>query len=127
MKEVSSAVGRAPARTTDREDRTLMDRMRRLLRPMRLPMPPRPQDWAGLRGGGALPLVRWAHESAEQESNLPCQSASLGSRCRHTTANRGGIDARPRRGRPRDIDPIAGDLFNCQGTFGRDETDHLGK
>ncbi len=112
---------------TDGEGRTLMDRVRRLLRPVRLPIPPRPQGapdfattsrrqslgWRSgprrtravfvLLAGGALPRVRWAHESAGQESNLPCRNAWVTSRCRPTTATRGfGTDQRPRCGVRRD-------------------------
>jgi hypothetical protein len=39
---------------------------------------------------GALPLVRWPRGSAGPESNLPCRSAWVTTRCRPTTASRGG-------------------------------------
>ncbi len=69
-------------------------------------------------GGGALPLVRWAHESAGQESNLPCKSAWVTARCRPTTAARGWGPISSRDvAYHATIDPTAGDLFNCQGAI----------
>ena len=91
------AVSRVPARVRAERVELSWTRVRRLLRPVRLPIPPRPQvrrapttthKGAGGRStqwtqtgsnrhrppcrGAALPLVLWAHESAGQESNLPC-------------------------------------------------------
>jgi len=38
-----------------------------------------------------------------------------------------GIDEVRANGTVAAVDPIAGDLFNCQGAFGRDEPGHLTK
>lgn len=79
-------------------------------------------------GGGALPLVRWAHESAGQESNLPCKSAWVTARCRPTTAARGWGPISSRDvAYHATIDPTAGDLSIVKELFGRDEPSLLRK
>jgi hypothetical protein len=78
--------------------------------------------------GGAPPLVRWAHESAGQESNLPCRSAWVTARCRPTTATRGGTIARPRVWqRTRPSVPLLAISSIVKVLFGRDEPSHLSK
>jgi hypothetical protein len=118
-----------------------MDQVRWLLRPVRLPIPPRPQVGPGERSvrrwtepspgpvdpdglepsssslqGRCTATCALGPESAGQESNLPCRSAWVMARCRPTTATRGnGSTKRRAVACVATIDPVAGDLFNCQG------------
>jgi hypothetical protein len=135
--------GRSPARY-DGEGRTLMDKVRRLLRPVRLPIPPRPHearrpataattdghtanevDPDGLepsssslqgRCTATYALGLWVR-GAGVEPAVP-KSAWVTARCRPTTAARGEGPLSGRAGgKARPSVPFAGDLFSCQGAI----------